>query len=108
MAIGSRESGGEIADCGQVAHGEVALGCILRVRGGAIQLGARWSEAAEPAAAIDEADITVVEAHDVIAGFELGGVDQFADQGFADEDITALPSDLVEPRSARPPACRPS
>src|SRR5262245_44237495 len=53
------------------------------------------SEAAKPAAAIDEADVEVAEAHDVVAGLELGDADELADQRGADEDKLAFPHDLA-------------
>ena len=44
------------------------------------------SEPGEPAAAIDQTDIEVAEAHDMVAGFEFGDADELAGQGLADED----------------------
>src|SRR5882757_6365653 len=56
---------------------------------------ARRSEPAEPAAAIDEADVEVAETDDIVAGFKLSDANQFADQGLADEDVTSSPHDLA-------------
>src|SRR5947207_12632149 len=42
-------------------------------------------EAAEPAMAINQADIAVAKAHHMIAGFEFGDANQFADQRLGDE-----------------------
>jgi hypothetical protein len=41
----------------------------------------KWSEPAEPAPAIDEADIEIAEPNHVVPGFELGDGDEFSDQG---------------------------
>jgi hypothetical protein len=53
------------------------------------------SEAAKPAAAIDETDVDVAEADDVVAGLKLGDADEFAGQRLADEDEFAFPHDLA-------------
>src|ERR1700688_4078539 len=58
-------------------------------------------ETAEPAAAIDQAQVMVAEPHHAIAGFEFGNANRFADQRFADEDPFALPHDLA--RTAHAP-----
>src|SRR5258708_4958541 len=55
----------------------------------------KWSEPAEPAPAIDEADIEMAEPNHVVPGFEVGDADEFSDQGLADEDKLALPLDLT-------------
>ena len=46
----------------------------------------RWSEPGEQTAAVDETDIHVAEAHDMVAGLEFGDANQFVDQGLAVED----------------------
>src|SRR5690348_7157119 len=76
------------------------FGCLGRFRRFA-EPSARRSEPAEPALAVDEADIEVAEAHDMVAGFELGDADEFADQGLAEEEALAAPGDLA--RAAHAP-----
>jgi len=48
------------------------LGHDGRDRQGFAQPETGWGEAADPAAAIDQADVAIAEAHHMIAGFELG------------------------------------
>src|SRR5882724_570452 len=55
----------------------------------------RRSEPVEPAVAINQADIEVAKAHDVVAGLELGNTDDFPDQDLTDEDAVASPHDLA-------------
>ena len=43
--------------------------------------------------AIEQANVAVAEAHDVVVGLKLGNADELADQCFADEDLAALPLD---------------
>ncbi len=47
----------------------------------------KWSEPAEPALAIDKADIEIAEPNHVVPGFEFGDADEFSDQGRADDGI---------------------
>ena len=47
----------------------------------------KWSEPAEPALAIDKADIEIAEPNHVVPGFEFGNADGFSDQGRADDGI---------------------
>src|ERR1700722_824331 len=58
-------------------------------------------EAAKSAAAIDQADVAIAEAHHMIAGFEFGDANQFADQRLGDEYALAFPHDLA--RAAHAP-----
>jgi hypothetical protein len=53
----------------------------------------RRSEPGEQTAAIDEADVQVAEAHDMVAGFEFSNAHEFVDQRLADEDKLTLPFD---------------
>ena len=59
------------------------------------------SEAAELAEAIDPADVIVAELRDLVAGFEFGDADQFADQRLADEDRSPCYMILPELRTSR-------
>src|SRR5215471_17301459 len=52
-------------------------------------------EATKPAGTIEQADVAVAEAHDVVLGFELGDADELTDQRFADEDLAAFPLDCA-------------
>src|SRR5712692_8355822 len=71
------------------------LTATVRIDGGFAQPETGRGEAAEPAAAIDQAAVALAEAHHMIAGFELGDANRFADQRLADEDAIALPHDLA-------------
>src|SRR5258705_3392780 len=53
------------------------------------------SEPGEQTAAIDEADVQIAEAHDVIAGLEFGNANELIHQRLADEDELAFPFDLA-------------
>src|SRR5580704_10746864 len=83
-------------------HARIASRQLLRVLTATVTIDVGFAqpetgrgEAAEPAAAIDQADVAVAEAHHMIAGFELGDANRFADQRLADEDAIALPHDLA-------------
>src|ERR1700744_2511430 len=53
----------------------------------------RRSEPAEQPTAIDEADVQIAKAHDMVAGLEFSNADEFVDQRLADKDKPALPFD---------------
>ena len=53
------------------------------------------SEPGEPATAIDEPHIAVVEAHDMVASLEFGDAQELASQYLADEETAAFPHDLA-------------
>jgi hypothetical protein len=53
------------------------------------------SEPGEQAAAIDEADVQIAEAHDVVTGLELSNANKFIHQRFTDAYKLAFPFDLA-------------
>ena len=55
----------------------------------------RRSEPGEQAAAIDETDVQIAEAHDMVCSFEFGNANKFIDQSFTDEDKLAFPFDFT-------------
>ena len=55
----------------------------------------RRSEPGEQTTTVDEADIQLAEAYDVVATLQLGNADELIHQGFADEDKLAVPFDLA-------------
>src|SRR6516225_3750815 len=54
----------------------------------------RWSETAERAAAVDDAEVVAAEAHDMSAIIEFGDAHQLADERLADEGEVAAPLDF--------------
>lgn len=60
----------------------------------------RRSEPGEQAAAIDDADIQLAKAHNVVTGLKLGNADQLVNERFADEDRFAPPFDLASATDA--------
>jgi hypothetical protein len=52
-------------------------------------------KAPEGVQSIDQADVAVAEAHNVVAGFQFGDADEFADQRQADVDWLLVPDDLA-------------
>ena len=53
------------------------------------------SEPGEQAAAIDEADVQIAEAHDVAAGLQFSNANEFVRRRLTDEDKLAFPFDLA-------------
>src|ERR1700722_19716042 len=53
------------------------------------------SEPGEQAAAIDETDVQVAKAHDVVAGLQFSDANKFLHQRLTDEDEFAFPLDLA-------------
>src|SRR5262249_27973209 len=55
----------------------------------------RRGEAAKPAGAIEQTDVAVAKANDMVLGFEFGNADELTYQRFTDEDLVASPLDCA-------------
>ena len=55
----------------------------------------RRSEPGEPTTTINETDVEVAKAHDMVASLQFGNADELADKRFTDEDKLILPPDLA-------------
>src|SRR5260370_4996421 len=58
------------------------------------------SEPGEQAAAIDETDVQIAKAHDVVAGLEFSNANKFVHQRLADEDEFVFPFDCARAADA--------